>query len=401
MKHGLIYITAIICGLAACLTACTDRQDEVPSAEARLVTVSLDLGIQPMKTKVDDTYSRSTVPMAPELENPMKSIAVLQFDSEGTMLRVNEAEPSHPYFHYIDLTSGGSSVGQTSTRLDVTLSAQNDTRVCVIANVDEQRVQELLRHDTENRNKLWSEFRLSTIEIPYILTDETGDKTRVGHVEEIFMYGQYEGDINEQGMAVSGIHSKQLSIVMARIISRMEMYIRLGEGVHVPDGYKIYLGFTGIEESAYLVPGVANYLAEYVHNHVVLPPSERTDLIKGNGTTGTTFYFYLAPHLVVQDHRDRVTKFIIWCVDEDEDFDPAELVINDGTDNIPNPDYNHAEILMCNDPLGENPNVEGSFWLNRNSLYHVNITLTYQNGTRATSAQGDGEYVINLKELIS
>ena len=200
-------------------------------------------------------------------------------------------------------------------------------------------------------------------------------------------------------MAVSGIHSKQLSIVMARIISRMEMYIRLGEGVHVPDGYEIYLGFTGIEKSAYLVPGVANYLTKYVHNHVVLPPSERTELIKNSGTTGTTFYFYLAPHLVVQEHKNQVTKFIIWCVDEDDN--PAELVINDGTDNIPNPDYNHAEILMCNDPLGENPNVEGSFWLNRNSLYHVNITLTYDNGTRATRTQGDGEYVINLKELIS
>lgn len=395
MKHGLIYITAIICGLAACLTACTDRQDEVPSAEAKLVKVSLNLEAQPMETMAENTYSRSTVPMAPELENPMRSLAVIQFDSEGNMLQVN----GNSYFHYIDLTAGGSSVGQTTTQLNVTLSAQNDTRVCVIANVDEQRVQELLRHDTENRNKLWSEFRLSTIEIPYILTDETGDKTRVGHVEEIFMYGQYEGNIDEQGMAVSGKNTKQLSIVMARIISRMEMYIRLGEGVHVPDGYEIYLGFTGIEKSAYLVPGVANYLAEYVHNHVVLPPSERTDLIKGNGTTGTTFYFYLAPHLVLQEHKERVTRFIIWCVPNN--VSAKDLVIIEDADPIPNPYYNHAEILMCNDPLGENPNVEGSFWLNRNSLYHVNITLTYQNGTRATSAQGDGEYVINLKELIN
>ena len=77
------------------------------------------------------------------------------------------------------------------------------------------------------------------------------------------------------------------------------------------------------------------------------------------------------------------------------------LVIVEDADPIPSPYYNHAEILMCNDPLGENPNVEGSFWLNRNSLYHVNITLTYDNGTRATRTQGDGEYVINLKELIN
>lgn len=395
MKHGLIYITAIICGLAACLAACTDRQDDVPSAEAKLVKVRLNLAAQPMETKADNTYSRSTVPMAPELENPMRSLAVIQFDSEGNMLPIN----GNSYFHYIDLTEGGIYVGQTTTQLDVTLSAQNDTRVCVIANVDEPTVERLLRHDTENRNKLWNEFRLSTIEIPYILTDETGDKTSVGHVEDIYMFGLYEGDINDKGEAVSGTYTNELSIVMARIISRMEMFIKLGENVRIPYGYSIYLGFTGIEESAYLVPGVANYLTEYVHNHVELLPSERTDLIKNSGTTGTTFYFYLAPHLVVQEHKNQVTKFIIWCVDEDDDH--AELVINDGTDNIPNPDYNHAEILMCNDPLGENPNAEGSLWLNRNSLYHVNITLTYQNDTRATRAQGDGEYVINLKELIN
>ena len=399
MKHGLIYITAIICGLAVCLAACTDRQDEVPSAEAKLVKVSLNLAAQPMETMAENTYSRSSVPMAPELENPMRSLAVIQFDGEGTMMRVNEADQSHPYFHYIDLTSGGNTVGQISTQLDVDLFAMEDTRVCVIANVNEETVQELVYNDAENRNKLWSEFRLNTIDIPYILTDETGDKTRVGHVEEIFMYGQYEGDINERGMAVSGTHSQQLSIVMARIISRMEMFIKLGKDVEIPYGYKIYLGFTGIEESAYLVPGVANYITEYVHNHVVLSPSERTKLISSSGTTGTTFYFYLAPHFVVQEHRDRVTKFIIWCVPYGVNAD--DLIINEDTDPVPSPNYNHAEILMCNDPLGENPNVEGSFWLNRNSLYHVNITLTYQNGTRATSAQGDGEYVINLKELIN
>ena len=399
MKHGLKYITAIVCGLAVCLAACTDRQDEV-AGEARLVTVSLNLDTQPMETKADNTYSRSTVPMAPELENPMKSIAVLQFDSEGTMLRVNEAEPSHPYFHYIDLTSGGSSVGQTSTQLDVELFAMEDTRVCVIANVDEQTVQDLVFNDEEGRSYLWNEFRVSTIDIPYILKpDESGDKTRVGHVEEVFMYGQYEGNIDEQGMAVSGPNTKQLSIVMARIISRMEMFIRLGQGVTVPNGYSIYLGFTGIEKSAYLVPGVANYLTKYVHNHVVLPPSERTELISDNGTTGTTFYFYLAPHLVLQEHKERVTRFIIWCVRDD--VSAENLVIVEDADPIPSPYYNHAEILMCNDPLGENPNAEGSLWLNRNSLYHVNITLTYQDGTRAARSQGDGEYVINLKELIN
>ena len=396
MKHGLKYITAIVCGLAVCLAACTDRQDEV-AGEARLVTVSLNLDTQPMETKADNTYSRSTVPMAPELENPMKSIAVLQFDSEGTMLRVNEAEPSHPYFHYIDLTSEDSSAGLIGTQLNVELFALDDTRVCVIANVDEDKVQELVFNNTENRAYLWNEFRLSTIDIPYILEpDESGDKSRVGHVEEIYMYGQYEGDINEQGEAVSRTNEQELSIVMARIISRMEMFIRLGQGVTVPYGYSIYLGFTGIEKSAYLVPGVANYLTKYVHNHVVLPPSERTELISDNGTTGTTFYFYLAPHLVVQDHQDRVTKFIIWCVPYNVDSD--DLINTEGE---PNSQYNHAEILMCNDPLGENPNAEGSLWLNRNSLYHVNITLTYQDGTRAARSQGDGEYVINLKELIN
>lgn len=396
MKHSLIYIKALLFCFSVCLAACVENSAEA-DYKAELVTVSLNLGASPMENEEVMPNSRATVPMAPEVENPMKSIAVIQFDSEGTMLQLNQT--NHPFFHYIDLTSENNPTGQISTELNVKLYAMKDTRVCVIANVDEQKIRELTFNDAENRNYIWNEFRVNTIDIPYILEEINGGQS-VGHVEEIYMFGYFNGEINERGMAVSGTNEKQLSIAMSRLISRMEMYIKLDDNVRIPKMYRFFLGFTGIEKSAYLVPGAANYLPELVHNHVPLQPVDRTDIITENTYAGKTspFYFYLAPH-IVKSNTDKVTRFIIWCVDGN--VNAEDLIIKEDTDPTPNPAYNHYEIMMCNDPLQENPNVEGSLWLNRNSLYHVNITLTYGNGSAVTRAQKDGEYVVDLKELIN
>lgn len=396
MKHSLIYIKALLFCFSVCLVACVENSSET-DYEAELVTVSLNLGASPLENEEVVPNSRAIVPMAPEVENPMKSIAVIQFDSEGTMLQLNET--NHPFFHYIDLTSENNPTGQISTELNVKLYAMKDTRVCVIANVDEQKIRELTFNDAENRNYIWNEFRVNTIDIPYILEEINGGQS-VGHVEEIYMFGYFEGEINEQGMAVSGTNVKQLSIAMSRLISRMEMYIKLGDGVTIPNGYRIFLGFTGIEKSAYLVPGAANYLTELVHNHVLLKPVDRTDIIIENSDQSktSTFYFYLAPH-IVKSNSDKVTRFVIWCVPEN--INKEDLIINEDTDPMPNPAYNHCEIMMCNDPLQENPNVEGALWLNRNSLYHVNITLTNGESTKAMRSQTVNEFVIDLKSLIN
>ena len=398
MKYSLIYIKAFFCSLAVCLTACVNNPVDESDYNAELVTVSLKLGTLPMENENVVSNSRATTPMTPEQENPMRSVAVIQFDSDGVMLKLDETNNS--FFHYIDLTSDNNPTGQISTELNIKLYAMQNTRVCVIANVDEQKIKELTFNSAENRNYIWNEFRVNTIDIPYILEDDINGGQSVGQVEEIYMFGYFEGEINGEGMAVSGTNKKQLSIPLSRLISRMEMNIKLAEGVTIPAGYKIYLGFTGIEKSAYLVPGAANYLTELVHNHVLLKPVDRTDIIIENSDQSktSTFYFYLAPH-IVKSNSDKVTRFVIWCVPEN--INKEDLIINEDTDPMPNPAYNHCEIMMCNDPLQENPNVEGALWLNRNSLYHVNITLTNGESTKAMRLQTVNEFVIDLKSLIN
>lgn len=356
--------------------------------------VRLSVGIQKM-TPEYARNSRSAYPMSPEQENPMKSLAVIQFDSEGNMLRINKENQSHQHFHYIDLTSENNPAGQITANIDVKLIAARNTRVCLVANMTEDAIMKLTWNAEQNRTNLWTEFRLKTVDIPYILNGE-----KVGHVEQVYMYGAFEGDLNTntEGKPVN------LSISMARLISRLEMNIKKEKGMVIPSQYRFFLGFTCVEDEAYLVPGAAKYIETLVHDHVAIMPNERTDIIQSLGDgEAAVFYFYMAPH-IVKDIKN-ITKFVIWCVDAtDDDLARQPLLVdlhNNGHMEI-NQHYDgkYASINMCNDPLLENPNVNGAMWLNRNSLYHVNITLQNKGTRSAGVAVLPGEYVIDIADMI-
>lgn len=160
----------------------------------------------------------------------------------------------------------------------------------------------------------------------------------------------------------------------------------------MPANHHIYFRLQNVEERAYLFLNVER--TNYVHQHAeLMPTTDRTDYI--TGTEFSTFYFYVAPHLVMSELADtNATRLLIWCTTE-------------SADNL-NEDEADAKILLCNDPLGEMPTAAGAFWLNRNSIYHVNITLTYEDGSSRANgetdslwgvkeAEGSYHYRINLK----
>lgn len=398
MKIVFCYIISALVFCVVNLTSCNNTEPvDILNGNVCPVPVKIEFDVASMQNKGDFNNSRAILPMTPEEENPMRSVAIVQFDSEGVMQRINSNDANHPYFHYFNLTSDENPIGQTNFELNVELLPLKNTRICVIANLSVERIRSLTYSESNNRQFIWNEFRENTVDIPYIL-EEINEGKSVGHVEEIYMYGQFEGEINSNGMAVSNSVEKQLSILMARLISRLEMNIICDDGVTIPYGYKIYLGFTGIEKSAYLVPGAANFISELVHNHVMLTPVDRTDIIKENQANNISpFYFYIAPHIVLSD-INRVTKFIIWCVPETVSKD--NLIINKDTDPTPNPEYNYYPIPMCNDPLQNTPGVEGALWLNRNSLYHVNITLTNRKTYGGRSCFYNGSHYVDIMNLI-
>lgn len=405
MKNHRLYLFICLCVSILTSISCSQGKDEFRAVtdgqESVLVKVPIHVGQLPMETNHASSDTRSTMPMGPEQENPMRTLAVVQFDNEGNLLEINPNN-AHPYYHFIDLTSSDNLSGVISTDLNnISLfsSEERDTRVCLIANKTETEIGALLWDEEANRNLLWNEFRLQTIEIPYKLPEKGNDVDSLGHVNEIYMYGHYEGTLSMNGDSPEVGNAKPLSISMARIIARVEMNIKLAENVNIPDGYHVFFGMYNVEQSAYLVPGAANYLTDnLIHNHITFDPVDRTE---GLSQVAKTFYFYMAPHIVLNT-RNNATYFAIWCVKEGVSAEDLQKDKDEAENSGRTPNYPYAQILICNDPLmdEEKPSVEGAYWINRNSIYHVNLTLTYTDNAASTRCLAGREYEINLNRLI-
>lgn len=386
----ILTICMLVAG--AFLTACTQQEEPEGAGENTPVLrdFTINTSVAAMQTGSNGTTSRSLQPMGPEEENPVKSLAIIQFDSEGNLLPINKTGSGiESYYHYCDFTEEGTLPGSLSPALEnIPLYAGlPQTRVCFIGNMEKDDIPTLLQKD-EGTRVGWNDFQDKTVTIRYITE---GDK--VGHVEQIYLFGYYEGALGAGGSSLdNGGTAQAMSVVLSRLIARLEISINLGEGVTLPADHHIYFRLQNVEERAYLFLNVER--TNYVHQHVeLMPTTDRTDYI--TGTEFSTFYFYVAPHLVMSELADtNATRLLIWCTTESAEN------LNEGEAD--------AKILLCNDPRGEMPTAAGAFWLNRNSIYHVNITLTYEDSnSRANGetdslwgvkeADGSYHYRINLK----
>lgn len=399
-------------GLCAILAACTDGKEELTlpggGQESVPVSVSIQVGSAPMSEPGVVPATRATMPMGPALENPMRTLAVFQFDREGTMLEVNEEETPgvRRYYHFISLTSEDNPSGSVTVTLkDVKLksSASDITRVCLLANVSQEGMDTLLYDKGKGRQLQWNEFRTSTIPISYKLPPKNAVDS-IGHVGNIYMFGYYAGRLTADGNGSPGIPGqavqvRPLFVSLAHVIARLEMNIRLGDGVTVPQDKKVFFGMYNAKRNAYLFAGAHRYLPtsdDLLHDHISLYPVDRTGMLNQQAEV---FYFYMAPHIAYK--RENATYFALWCVDDNV---TAEMLDADMKKPEGQRSYQFYKILMCNDPTltGDQPTSEGSYWLNRNSIYRVNLTLTYEEPTRSVThgAGAEGEYVINLKQLV-
>ena len=378
----------IILGLLIALSACTQRDELAVDNTSNELPDLCDFTIgTSLATMQGATSSRSLQPMGPEEENPVKQLAVIQFDSEGNLLEVNRYGTGiSRYYHYRDFTNGGDLPGELSPTLTgITLFTLEQTRVCFIGNMEREGVEALIQQDGTTNRVGWTDFQNKTVTINYITE---GDN--VGHVERIYLFGYYDGSLTGSGSLDNGASASQMSVVLSRLIARLEISINLAEGVILPDGYNIYFRLQNVEEEAYLFLDVER--SNYVHRHSeLMPTTNRTDYI--TSTDFTTFYFYVAPHLVMREEKDtEATRLLIWCTTE-------------GPENL---DEERAyDILLCNDPREENPTAAGAYWLNRNSVYHVNVTLTHGDEGRAVSSRsikeegGGYHYWVDLQDIIN
>ena len=144
-----------------------------------------------------------------------------------------------------------------------------------------------------------------------------------------------------------------MSIYLGRIIARIEVNFTIDDPEDLKK--KFYIGLANMETKAYVFPGAQSPNAEDAW--LDMKPTERSEVIR---TGACQFYFYAAPHST--DVSDKATRLQIWYVDE-------------GT--VPSDDNVSATVLLCNNPDTKPEDaMEGDYYLNRNSIYHVNIHLS-------------------------
>lgn len=298
--------------------------------------------------QVPYTYSRASDPMTPEMENSLKTLAILQFDSEGSLRR--ELGTADKPFKYINLVNETTPNGVLT--YNITLASNEfyhgeNCVICIMANVPEEEVMKVVFTDQENKvNTNLKTFRTEKITIPYV-TDSSADDSyglQIGHVKRIYMFGEYTGDVTSE--------TQQLNIGLGRMISRLEIEIK--SDVDVKEGYGLYLGIKNLEKEVYFYHGETspdNLFTEAVPFNILAKgvSGETVDLSKG-----VKIFFYVAPRMA--NNPKDATSLNFWYTNTEPDSN--------------NPDYTL--------PLGNHkPGSEvGDYSLNRNTYYMFYVNLT-------------------------
>lgn len=354
MKYILVVVAvSLVSGLI-----CTSCSDNMPDDETGNVSDG-SLTIRVSATdfewgQVPYTYSRASDPMTPEMENSLKTLAILQFDSEGS-LRRELGTPEKP-FKYINLVNETTPNGVLT--YNITLAKDEfyhgvNCAICIMANVPEEEVMKVVFTDHENKvNTNLKTFRTEKIIIPYVTDPSANDSygLQIGHVKHIYMFGEYTGDVTSE--------TQQLNIGLGRMISRLQIEIK--SDVNVKEGYGLYLGIKNLEQEVYFYHGETspNNLFTEANPFNILTEGvsgEKVDLKKG-----VKIFFYVAPRMA--NNPKDATSLNFWYTNTEPDSN--------------NPDYTL--------PLGNHkPGSEvGDYSLNRNTYYmfYVNLTVSENNG---------------------
>lgn len=349
MKYILAVVAvSLVSGLI--FTSCSDNipDDETGNVSDGSLTISVS-ATDFEWGQVPYGYSRASDPMIPEMENSLKTLAILQFDSEGNLRR--ELGTADKPFKYINLVNETTPNGVLT--YDITLASNEfyhgvNCAICIMANVPEEEVMKVVFTDQVNKvNTNLKTFRTEKITIPYV-TDPSADDSyglQIGHVKRIYMFGEYTGDVTSE--------TQQLNIGLGRMISRLEFEIK--SDMNVNEGYGLYLGIKNLEKEVYF------YHGETSPNNLFTEATPFNILAKGvSGETvdlskGVKIFFYVAPRIA--NNPEDATSLNFWYT-------------NTEPDSTNTPDYTL--------PLGNNmPGSEvGDYSLNRNTYYKFYVRLT-------------------------
>lgn len=344
------YISLLTAALAALLlSACEQMEDAAQGVPATIKVTTAPMTIEGEQVPYG---MRATEPLMPEYENSIYSLAVLVFDKAEGVLHTFPAESATAepkYYKYINLrdANGNGLLSTTLPTTDLPVTAGYEYTVCLIANLAEEVVDSLVDRmfAMGGGAALLPEFKEMYVTIPYIMNDLSTDedKAEMGHVSEIYMFGYYEGRVD---------NNAELSITLGRIIARLEVGLTVDADANTREGYSYYCSLGNVESSARLFPtGVS-------------PGFHLDDIFFAVPTLATagrsTLYFYTAPSSA-QTADDALT-LKLWYAPEG--LTEAQLRAQHPTPN--------AVVQLGNDRPGSS---DRNYLLNRNSVYRFNLNL--------------------------
>jgi len=289
-----------------------------------------------------DGPSRAYNPMTPDKENKIKTLCVIQFDSEGN-LRKLDGDKRYLFkdFHDVFNPNGLSRVTDADMPSLEKLKSEGSTRTCIIANINEATLRSYLFPQGEDNPVNLEQFLQIKFRLPFVTpADIKEDESKeLGHVNDIYMFGDYEGIVPAEGFTIG----------LGRIVSRLEIHLTHEDGSVFKSTDKFYAAVDDMESSAYFSPAQNSPHDHYADDKPYLLDEQHISQQTGGGIV----YLYAGPHVGTVTNP---TRLRIWCVD-------TELA----GDYVPTFEDKSSEVILGDDPENKKYN------LNRNTIYRFEV----------------------------
>jgi len=397
--NDMRYAMRSVCAAAALLlAACEAGVETEVISEGATVCPKLRFSVSEMTMSAE---TRALSPISPDMEKYVKTLAIFEFDNEGLH------EKRATSYHFIDFVGGyvdgvktmeKTDYGVVESTLDgLAFEARSDGTICLVANVTEAQVAEFYdkyREPGQSYGRMTFD-RFQTWSLPFTYkTAPSGsayDETVSGHVEDMYMFGYYQG-------AVDPATVKNIAVDLGRLASRLDITFINETGDPIKKRLGYHLDNVCIEALFFPMKVGKSPVRDRSLARTVICSGENEQIDGGDNiweTFGTgedgihTRYFYVAAHSA-QGKYDATQLHIFYGRPV---VDDKEMVNEDNTVVIP----------LCNVHGAAADEVPNGYSLSRNTRYHFVIRLKTKDsapsgmGTRSTVfEERPGEFTVYL-----
>lgn len=342
--------------LLLCTASCSSDEavSEGAPAGGRIV-----LSVAPPVLK--GASSRALFPLGPEIENSIKTLSLLVFDSE----QLHAIEHSD-YYRFFQIADADTPDGKLTFEFEYRgeLNPESDVTLCAVANMDRATLLENMRRKAGGGNSIgFNQFKELIVDLPY-----SNHPDSLGLIRNMYMSGYYIGKLKPQG-------KEQVKISLGRITTRLNLSLSLSPELAKESDMKYAVRMKNLSQKAYIFPG--DWSPEETTD--AYPTYYGVDLSE----QPTTFYYYAGPH-AAKSAEDATQIEIAY----------ARNKVIDDKGNLLSDVKEPVCVPICNEPPEMGPN--RNFWLNRNSIYTIHIHLKKEGEKSSITRNVEDYYEIEV-----